>query len=186
MALSLYYQNVRGLRLKLRELRLNLANFDGDLVCMTESWLNDGIFDSELTIGDSNYNIFRRDRNYDVSETTMGGGCIIFCKSYISCQRMYEFETNLDKLEDLWIKINVVNGPPLYVCVMYISSKDDSHLYQNHLEKVRNNINSFESDARIIIMGDFNRPCINWVQNSSMQIEPFYEGENSTVNDDLC
>lgn len=79
MSLSIYYQNVRGLRTKLQELRLNLPNCDEDIICMTETNLNDFILDGE--VASAGYKIFRRDRKYFDSTK----GCMVLCKQFISC-----------------------------------------------------------------------------------------------------
>lgn len=55
-----YYQNCRGLRTKLKNLKCNIVPFDYTYIVLTETWLNDTFFDNEL--GFSNYNIYRFDR----------------------------------------------------------------------------------------------------------------------------
>ena len=54
------YQNVRGLRTKLNEFKQNLNVNHPDIVFITESWLNDNIFDHEI-INLNQYSIFGRD-----------------------------------------------------------------------------------------------------------------------------
>lgn len=59
--ISIYYQNVRGLRTKSHEFLSNILDCDYDVVCVTESWLNDGFYSSEYF--DSRYDVFRCDRD---------------------------------------------------------------------------------------------------------------------------
>lgn len=73
---------------------------------MTESWLNSGFLDAELTAGP--YNVVRRDRDYAKGNTMMGGGSLVAYKKSLSVERMVEFETRLDVIEDLWLKINLL------------------------------------------------------------------------------
>lgn len=48
MTLNLIYQNVRGLRSKTHELTMSIDTNDSDIICLTESWLNDSVINSEL------------------------------------------------------------------------------------------------------------------------------------------
>ena len=68
----MYYQNVRGLRTKINELKVNLGTIDFDIVCFTETWLNSEFFDAEIC--GENFLLFRKDRNYSLSNTSRGGG----------------------------------------------------------------------------------------------------------------
>ncbi|CAH1959366.1 unnamed protein product [Acanthoscelides obtectus] len=65
--LRLYYQNTRGLRTKTEEFYLNVLLEDYDVIAVTESWLNDEIFDGELV--DDRYAVLRNDR----ATSTWGG-----------------------------------------------------------------------------------------------------------------
>jgi len=56
---------VRGLRTKTEALYTSVLSEDYDVVGLTETWLNDGIFDAELV--DTRYVIERQDRNSNKS-----------------------------------------------------------------------------------------------------------------------
>ncbi|CAH1989210.1 unnamed protein product [Acanthoscelides obtectus] len=57
--LIIYYQNTRGLRSKTTEFFNNVRASDYDIICLTETWLKDGVCSSELFGAD--YTVFRRD-----------------------------------------------------------------------------------------------------------------------------
>lgn len=61
MSLLFMNQNVRELRTKLNDFMLNLDDSGADIACITESWLDDNIFDAELISYD--HSLFRRDRD---------------------------------------------------------------------------------------------------------------------------
>jgi len=74
--LNIYYQNVRGLRTKLVNLRSFLPLFlSYDILILTETWLIPNIPDSELSL--FGYQIFRLDRNIQNSPHSRGGGVFI-------------------------------------------------------------------------------------------------------------
>ena len=52
--------NARGLRSKLDEFRVELIKHPHAIFCITQTWLDDSVFDSEIC--DDNYDIFRGDR----------------------------------------------------------------------------------------------------------------------------
>lgn len=62
LALHIYYQNVRGMRTKLHLFNENLHSCDFDVIAITESWLDNGIFDNEIC--SSKYDIYRQDREF--------------------------------------------------------------------------------------------------------------------------
>lgn len=110
------YQNVRGLRTKLNEFNVIMGASDADIVFITETWLNDGFLDSELPL--DMYKIFRRDRDYHSSNTTLGGGCLIAIKNQFVVTRLDEYETKQNSIEDIWLKIDLYDEH-LYVCLVY-------------------------------------------------------------------
>lgn len=60
-----YYQNVRGLRTKLTELRCNIPLLKFDFFTLAETWLNGSLYSTES--GFNNYNIFKTDRSLNTS-----------------------------------------------------------------------------------------------------------------------
>lgn len=113
MALEVLYQNVRGLRTKSDCFSLSLLSLNADVVCTTETWLNSDYLSTEYVV--DNYQCFRRDRNFSISGTNRGGGCLIAVKNNIRVERLYNFETNLARMEDIWIKITLFDFTDLYI-----------------------------------------------------------------------
>lgn len=98
--LKFCYQNVRGLRSKIKhglKNEITLANFD--LLAFTETWLNADFSSNELF--DESYNVFRSDRSvekynllkWDVVQRNLtgdirGGSCLLAIKNNISAVRL--------------------------------------------------------------------------------------------------
>lgn len=70
--LEIYYQNVRGVRTKLRLLTCNALLCSYDVVVFTETWLTSDFYDNEL--GFSNFELYRCDRDSIKSQCSRGGG----------------------------------------------------------------------------------------------------------------
>jgi hypothetical protein len=87
--LEIFYQNVRDLRTKQTELFDNVCSMDFQIICLTETWLNDMCFDQKL-FPDS-YTIFRSDR---VNSTKYRGGGVLTAVSFRvrSFKRRYDLQ----------------------------------------------------------------------------------------------
>lgn len=92
-SIKLLYQNVRGLRTKTNLIYNKLLLLDYDIVLLTETWLYDGIFDSE--IAPDRFNVFRRDRG------SLGGGVMALCDNKL--QVLMRNDLMSPNVECLWI-----------------------------------------------------------------------------------
>lgn len=162
------YQNVRGLRTKLSEFSNSLATINSDIFCATETWLNDDIDSNEF--GNQDYLIYRKDRQYDISNTTRGGGCLLAVKSNLIVHRVSEYETTHKNLEDLWVRIKINENEDLYICAVYVSPTVDCVVLENHLDKLKRISLQVNLNSKILIIGDYNLPNIFWVDSNNSQL----------------
>lgn len=187
MSLEIVYQNVRGLRTKINDFNLSLLNCNADIVCVTESWLNSDFLDAELSSGA--YQIIRRDRNYALGNTTMGGGCLVAYKNGLSVERLPEYETNLDIIEDLWLRIKLTDSS-LYICLTYITPKAPLGNYMEHFNKIKDCILSHDDSSHFLIIGDYNLRNILWnissTVNSPMILANSPPSEELLTTIDIC
>lgn len=154
-SLKIYYQNTRGLRTKLKDLRCNIILLDFDIFVLTETWLCDSISNKEL--GFDNYKIYRCDRSQYTSQHSMGGGVLLAIRktllpnqikiSTIDNETIYAYF----KIKDQTFIINAVYLPPLTSPEKFIS-------YTNSLD----DIISKWTKPQLIICGDFNLPSMHW------------------------
>lgn len=171
MSISFYTQNVQGLRTKYNEFSLNICNINSDFICLTETWLHGDFFSSEYLF--QNFKSHRRDRNYNSTKTTKGGGCWIIHKPNINSIRRYDFECNIDFIEDIWIQVKLSNNAYLYICTVYITPMNsNNHLYVKFVDQVKDNMSKIDSTDRILLIGDFNVPKIEWSMSSTGSLAP--------------
>ena len=112
------------------------------IYCITETWLNDSIFDYEIL--PTNYTIFRKDRR------SRSGGVLVAIVSSLSC---YEVASPPD-LEDISVKIGHI-----LLCTVYITPNIDTSSLINLLSYLADLSTSSE---HLVIVGDFNAPDIEW------------------------
>ena len=70
---------------------------DPDVICVSESWLDNSILDTDIHI--PNYSVFRKDRNRH------GGGVLIYVTDSLSAVRRLDLE-HID-VESVWIEVDI-------------------------------------------------------------------------------
>lgn len=183
MSLSIRYQNTRGLRTKVNEFSSNILNNSAQMHVITESWLYSDINTSEYLPND--YISHRRDRNYNKTNSTMGGGCWLFHKDNISTIRRYDLESDIAFVEDLWVQVELANtNSSLFICAVYITSMPNNvNLYKEFANSCRDSISKIDPTDRLLIIGDFNVREIFWTLNSDNTLDPILEVNSDKANE---
>lgn len=75
MTVSVLYQNVPGLKSKLTNIYKNSLDCEHQIICLTETWLNDNISSSEFHC--DSFNIHRHDREETASTKQHGGSVLV-------------------------------------------------------------------------------------------------------------
>jgi hypothetical protein len=81
-SLGIFYQNVRGLRTKQTELYDNVCASNFDIICLSETWLNDLCYDHNLF--PNRYTVYRSDRPC-INKARGGGVLTAITASLGSC-----------------------------------------------------------------------------------------------------
>lgn len=163
----IYYQNVNGLLSKLSQLYLSSFSFNYEILCLTETNLNENIKNEMILC--KNYNIFRCDRSIKTSEKLSGGGCLIAIISTIESE---EVAINDDSLEFICVKIRLANKKYLFICCIYIAPGLSLDIYLKYVNCISYVINLMNRNDNIIILGDFNLPKVNWINNGFLNFIP--------------
>lgn len=153
--LSTYYRNVRGLNTKTSTTKMRIEAANYDIIGFTETWLQDGVNDSEIFPTQppaKHYNVFRSDRNLALSGKSTGGGVLLATESSLNATRMTNFERQ--ELEMVWLKITL--DYILYVCCVYIPNRNDTSSYIAFYENLLDNTAMMEEGAHMLILADFN------------------------------
>jgi len=167
MELNIYYQNTQGLRSKLHDFYLSVLDNEYSVVCICESWLKDCILDSELF--NTNYSVYRRDREMGLGGKTDGGGVLMAVSSDLwSCAKP-EW-SNSGVCENLWISIKLNGGKFVHLCCVYVPPHA-SVADITSLSETMNRVFDLNPNDDILIVGDFNFPYIKW-ENSGKHFIP--------------
>ena len=173
--LTVLYANVRSLLNKLDELKLISFDLKPDVICLCETWTNDTITNSFLSIEDYSL-ICRKDRN-DTNQG-IGGGLIIYVKSNIlSCEVNYDYVSLYNQC--CVVSLTVDTNKRLNIALVYRphSLYDENNVADNN-EKLCNILKQLPKPY--VIVGDFNFSDINWdASTSTAKSKQFLD----TVND---
>lgn len=155
--LSIYYQNVRGLRTKTGNFYSNLLLNSYDILSITESWLTDSVLNSELF--DSRYLVWRRDRDYLRTSQKYGGGVLLAVRRDLVVIERPDWRSSA---EDIWVTITVKRANvdlKINLCTVYLCKEGCGNSYKVQLQSFANRlcelILSHPTDL-FIVMGDFN------------------------------
>lgn len=165
MLVSLFYQNVRGLRTKTTSFLKNLLKNNYDIVCLSETWLLPGINDAELF--DSRYNVYRTDRDYERVGLKMGGGTLIAVHRAL-VTNIFNIIRPLPVFPDTEItQINITlgRGPTfknlrLFCC--YFPQNPHQHWSQQQFFEFLSDLNIDNPTDEFLVVGDFNIRNAEW------------------------
>nr|XP_026499894.1 uncharacterized protein LOC113403525 [Vanessa tameamea] len=181
--IAILYQNVRGLRTKTSEFFSNILNCEHDIICLTETWLLPGIFDSEIF--DSRYSVYRCDRNYNERNDKMGGGVLIAVRNGLVVKDPVFLPSNDIVSCDVFSLCVALRtkGKPVncrFFCCYFPQSGSQFQDQLNFYERISELVILNPKDI-FLIVGDFNVPSAIW-SPSSTSAELCENIGNSMVN----
>jgi hypothetical protein len=153
--LTLFYTNANSLPGKIGELRSQVEQDSVDIIGIVESFGRSEITDGEFYI--SGYQMFRADRKTGGK----GGGLIIYVKDTLSATLIESLGTEFQ--ESLWCVVKLKENTILIgLCYRSPSSTvENNKLLLNLLDRA----SSSRLASQMVIMGDFNYPEIDYVNN---------------------
>jgi hypothetical protein len=114
--------------------------------------------DSEIF--DNNWIIYRKDRNYELSGTTRGGGVLIAIHRSLASQPLDLIIDNTS--EQIWAKL-IFDNRTIFLCACYLPPLSDSNCYDNISQSVTAVSKILNENDDIIIFGDFNLPHLDFI-----------------------
>jgi exonuclease III len=156
---SIYAQNVNGLKTKLSKVLMETAGMDDDIFMFTESNLDDSVNDHEFFC--DNFVVFRNDRNEcnNHLRKKSGGGVLIAVNRSLPSKIV--LIDSFTTLEQVCVEIIVGKSKLFLVCV-YFPPNSPVSLYRQHIEFMEIICNRASCQDFVICYGDFNLPKLQW------------------------
>jgi hypothetical protein len=147
------------MRGKLNKFFVDSKSCHFNVIVITETWLNDTFNNEEIL--DSNWTVYRKDRDYSSTGLSRGGGVLIATHNSLSSELI---TTPFHELFDLRI-IKVCSGQSfcMYIGVVYIPPRSSETTYNELCEIISSFSSTLKEEDKVIIFGDFNRPNISFV-----------------------
>ncbi|XP_053389502.1 uncharacterized protein LOC123526856, partial [Mercenaria mercenaria] len=146
--------NCRSVKNKIPDLHLMVDQVKPDIICLTETWLKPGVSSSEIFPDTLNYSVCRDDRCGG-----QGGGVMIAISKALLSQEQADLKTNCNIT---WSKITLTGIKNIYVGAYYKPHELD----ELSLSELWSSLSKIPKDSIIWLLGDFNMPDINWVNET--------------------
>lgn len=157
--LTIYYQNVRGLRTKTKDIFINSQTLPYDIFALTETNLTPDINNNELFL--SNFNVFRKDVLSHTDSTTGRGILLAILNQYDATT----FDIpNVHSCEVICVIINTTKRS-LYILCCYIRPNEPTQTYQVVADAIEFVSEAMNPEDDLIILGDFNLPRLHWIES---------------------
>ena len=153
--------NSRSVKNKLNDLHHLLYCDNPDIVCITETWLNDSVPDHLITDNNLNYNVTRTDRSGNVSHG--GGVAILHSTRFVTSS--IDIPPQFRHVEICAVDIYLQPNTPirLFTCYRPPSSSNRDHDALSYITDLCNCLDSLmPSSGSVILCGDMNFPAVNW------------------------
>ncbi|XP_053686304.1 uncharacterized protein LOC128735845 [Sabethes cyaneus] len=157
--LLVFYQNVRGLRTKIDDFIIAVAESNFDIIVLTETWLDEKIYSAQL-FGDS-FTVFRCDRSSHNSSKSRGGGVLIAVSTRLSASS--DPSPICNTLEQIWIRVKLP-GHTMSVGVIYLppDRKGDLNSIEDHISSIEAVYSDLSLSVFTLLFGDYNQSGLVW------------------------
>lgn len=160
LTLNIFYFNCSGMRGKIKEFYIKVKSSSYNVIVLTETWLNSSFLNSEIL--DSNWIIYRKDRDYNLSKTSRGGGVLIAVHTSIISEAV-DVDI-LSSTEIVFTKLKFLNKQ-IFISSIYVPPSSNDDAYNNIFDAVLHVANMQNENDNILIFGDFNRPNLNFISD---------------------
>ena len=147
--LKLFHLNIRSLPRKINSFEnyLNLLKQKFDIICISETWINEGRFFENCF---DDYNLFFSKRP---ANKAPGGGCAIFVKkSFVSCE-LTHLSCNLEHMECVFVEVTHRNKKFIVSCFYRTPNSNNARLF---IDDLTSKLSQLSSSIPIFCLGDYN------------------------------
>jgi exonuclease III len=141
---KIVHYNINSLQNKVHFIEEELGEYD--IICITESKLNDQITDEKIKL--DGYRLIRRDRKCD-----NGGGIVTYVKDNLKVKRRNELENIRDKI--MWLEVNINQNKNILLCICYRPQTTPIAFWSRLSDSIEVSLD-WRNIANVIILGDLN------------------------------
>ena len=170
--LKIVHQNIQSITKKINELRLIRSSVQSGIhfITLSETWLNEQILDSEISI--EGYKVFRLDRAnkgggiavyaknelsevFRLDRANKGGGIAVYAKNELSVVRRDDLE--MDGVEGLWVELFLPKSRGILLGTFYRPPNSSRYFDKEFVSKFEVMLDIATAEEKeVILLGDFN------------------------------
>lgn len=175
-----YCQNFNRMRgsSKIKQIHKNILASSFSIILGTEtSW--DESIKSEEVFG-CDYNVFRDDRDFLMSQRKSGGGVLIAVSSKFNSEIICS--SKFKEFEHVWVKVNIENEKHVFASVYFPPDHANKHAYDSFFKNAEDIISGLPPEVKVHIYGDFNQRNADFIpdfENEGIMLPVV--GENETL-----
>ena len=150
--------NAQSLRYKMDECRENVKMYKTGIISVTETWGQEELGDAVFTIDD--FNMYRDDR-----KGRIGSGTLLYIRKNLGQRRCWPMTRYVNREEydsSVWCWVTPCKGTKILVGSIYRSTSSTRENDRQLLEMIEK-ANEIAGENRLLIMGDFNVPKVDWI-----------------------
>ena len=136
------------------------------IVSVTETWGKEWMGEAIFSLND--YNIYRDDRN-----EKGGGGTLLYISKKLgqrACRPLNEVAQDQHSESNIWCWVTPMNNSKKFLVGSIYRSTSSSRENNRLLLKQLERANDIAGENRVLIMGDFNIPDVDWINNDIMVV----------------
>ena len=151
----IYCQNFNRMRssLKIKQIHKNLLSSSFSVVLGTETSWDEGI-KSEEVFG-SDFNVFRDDRNLQLSQRKSGGGVVIAVSSKFNSELINS--SKVKEFEHVWVKTCIAGETHVFASVYFPPDFANKTAYEVFFANADEILSQLPPEIKLHIYGDFNQ-----------------------------
>ena len=173
-----YCQNFNRMKSasKIKEIHNRILTCPFSIILGTEtSW--DATIKSEELFA-NNYNVFRDDRDCQMSEKKSGGGVLVAVSADLNADIIKI--TKFKEFEHVWVKVRIADETHVFVSVYFPPENARKIIFEKFYQTAQHIISTFPPEIKVHIYGDFNQRDIDFfpdIDNESILLPIVGENE---------
>lgn len=157
---SIFYTNCRSLNTwTIEELKLQIDLHNPQVICLTETWLNNA--------SESNFKITDYKNHFSSHQDRIGGGVCILTHKTLQAQTHTSYRS--DTISTIWVLVSSDTCRSYIIACVYHPPKANSENTTAHITETVLELSSSHPNTRFIITGDFNQLDLH-VTNSTLDL----------------
>ena len=159
-----YCQNLNRMRsaLKISEIHKKVLSSSFQIILGTETSWNESVKSEEIF--GSNYNVFRDDRDLNISQRMSVGGVLVAVSSQFNSELIPSLK--FKELDHVWVKTEIAGETHIFASVYFPPDQACKSTYETFFQSAEELMSGFPPEYKVHVYGDFNQRNADFIRGS--------------------